>query len=212
MAYDPTVIINSGGLRSLTATGVVLAETDAENVVLLQMRDGRANAAQRVEHVRRQAKHYGITRVVELQLPYLHSEPFIPINQDGGKSPLLRSQTLLAALGQAIRLKAQRLVWPIQVNGDFATIARATEEVVIVEQLVHLEQQHAPAVDTPLIDFTDQQLIELGCQLEVPWDMAWTCMMSDERPCGTCAACRNRHNAFESAGVVDPIERQSIVH
>jgi len=131
------------------------------------------------------------------------------VHQDGGSSPLIRPQTLLVAIGQALRLKASRLVWPVQVNGDYATIARATEEVVLCEHMVRLELQQSPMIDLPLVELTDQQLVELGCQLEVPWEMAWTCMMGGQKHCRNCAACQHRYAAFEAAGVVDPIEQSA---
>lgn len=208
MANQPTVVVNGGGLRSLTATGLVASETDAGDMVILHMRDGRANAHLRAEHVRQQAAHFGVTRIVEVDLPHVQTAAFVPVNQDGGMSPLIRPQTLLVALSQAIRLKALRLVWPVQIDGDFATVARATEEVVLIEQLVKLEQQQTPTIDMPLLDLTDQQMIELGCQLDVPWETSWTCMTAQQRACGSCAACQNRQAAFESAGILDPAVRQ----
>ena len=127
MAQPPTVIVSGGGLRSLTATALTLSEADPQDIVLVHLHDGRANAGQRAEHMRLQAAHYRINRLVDIDLPYLQSTPFVPVNQDGGASPLIRPQTLLVALGQAIRLKAQRLIWPVQINADYPTVARATE-------------------------------------------------------------------------------------
>ncbi len=208
MAQPPTVIVSGGGLRSLTATALTLSEADPQDIVLVHLHDGRANAGQRAEHMRLQAARYRINRLVDIDLPYLQSTPFVPVNQDGGASPLIRPQTLLVALGQAIRLKAQRLIWPVQINADYPTVARATEEVVLVEQLVKLEQQQTPAIDMPLLDLTDQQMLELAGQLDAPFELAWSCMMAQERPCGVCAACQHRHAAFESAGMIDPAEKQ----
>ncbi len=202
------MIVNGGGLRSLTATAAALTETDAGDLVLLHMRDGRANAAVRADHVHRQARHYQIARIVEIDLPHLQTEPYVAVNQDGGSSPLTRPQTLIIAVAQAIRVKATRLIWPVQINGDHPTIARAAEEVVLIEQLTRLEQQQAPAIDMPLVDLTDQQLIELGAQLDVPWDLAWTCMQAGHQPCGACAACQHRRAAFEAAGIIDAILKQ----
>jgi 7-cyano-7-deazaguanine synthase in queuosine biosynthesis len=211
MERHPTMIVNGGGLRSLTATAAALTEVVCDELVLLHLRDGRANAAMRADTMHRQARHYQITRVIEVGLPHLQTEPYIAVNQDGGSSPLTRSQTLIVAVAQAIRVKAGRLIWPVQINGDHPTIARAAEEVVLIEQLTRLEQQQAPAIDMPLVDLTDQQLIELGAQLDVPWELAWTCMQAGDRPCGVCAACQHRRAAFESAGILDPIEKQPAV-
>ena len=207
MREAPTVVMNTGGMRSLVATGVALSDTSARDVVLLHVRDGRPSADSCAEHFRRQAAHYQIVRTVEVNLSHLESELYVPANQDGSASPLARPQALLAAFGQAVRLKARRLIWPGQFNGDFTTIGRVTEEVVLVEHLAQLEQQQRPAIEMPLLELTDQQLVELGSQLGAPWELAWTCSLGQERPCMVCQPCRRRHTAFEAAGVVDPIER-----
>lgn len=214
MKHARIMIVNHGGLRSLVTTAAALAgrgqrdATPADDVVLLHLRDGRPNADTRAEMMRRQAEHYGLTRIVELPMPHLQSEPFVPIHQDGGASPLIRPQTLLVALGQAIRLKVESLHWSVQVAGDFATIARVTEEVVLIEQMLGLEQQTAPRVDMPLLELTDQQLVELGGQLEVPFEHAWSCMTAGPKPCNACAACQHRRAAFEAAGMMDPLEKK----
>jgi len=207
MPEAPTVVVNSSGLRSLVATAVALSDTSARDVVLLHVRDGRQTSAIRAEHCMRQAEHFQITRTVEIELPHIESDLYVPADQDGGASPLALPQTMLVALGRAIRLKARRLIWPAQFNGDFATIGRATEQVVLIEHLAQLEQQQTPAIEMPLLELTDQQLIELGTQLGVPWELAWTCMLAQDRPCMTCQPCRHRHAAFESAGIADPIEQ-----
>ena len=207
MPEAPTVVVNSSGLRSLVATAVALSDTEARDVVLLHIRDGRPTAAIRAEHCRRQAEHFQIKRTVEIELPHIESDLYVPVDQDGGASPLALPQTLLVALGRAIRLKACRLIWPGQFNADFATIGRATEQVVLIEHLGQLEQQQTPAIEIPLLELKDQQLIELGTQLGVPWELAWACMLAQDRPCMTCQPCRYRHAAFEAAGIADPIEQ-----
>lgn len=207
MRQSPTIVLNGGGLRSLVATAVALADTAARDVVLLHLRDGLPNAAVRADHVRRQGRHFDIGRLIELDLPHVESAMYVPVNQDGGASPLSHPQMLLAALGQAVRLRALRLIWPIQTDADFATVTRLTEQVVLIEHLAQLEQQQVPSIEMPLLELSDQQLIELGAQLEVPWPLAWTCMLSQDKPCAACPPCRHRHFAFEAAGIVDPIEQ-----
>lgn len=209
MAVDAQTImvVNGGGLRSLVATAVVLSGAEPHQVILLHLRDGRPNAAARADFLRRQAKHFQIARMVQIDVPHMQSEPYVQVHQDVGSSMLVRPQSLLIGIAQAIRYKAQRLLWPVQFNADHATVGRVTEQVVLLEHVAQLEQSQLPAVEMPLLELTDQQLIELGAQLDVPWDLAWTCMLGQPRPCFACAACNHRHAAFESAGITDPIER-----
>jgi 7-cyano-7-deazaguanine synthase in queuosine biosynthesis len=210
MVDGPTVVLNGGGLRSIVATAVAITDTEAREIVVVHLRDGRPNAAVRADHVRRQARHFDISRVIELDLPHLQTTLRPAANEDKSISPLTRPQMVLAALGQAIRLRACHLIWPIQINADFDAASRLTEQVVLIEHLAQLEQEQSTSIRMPLLELTDQQLIELGTQLEVPWSLAWTCAFGRNEPCATCPPCRQRHAAFEAAGIVDPSAQQPV--
>lgn len=58
---------------------------------------------------------------------------------------------------------------------------------------------------TPLIDLKKTEIIELGNQLNVPWEKTWSCYQGGEKACGVCDACQLRLNAFRDLGLTDPI-------
>lgn len=45
----------------------------------------------------------------------------------------------------------------------------------------------------------------LGQELGVRYDLTWTCYKGGEKACGKCGACRERLEAFEKAGMDDPV-------
>ena len=138
MAQPPTVILASGGIRSLVATAVVVSAAEKTKPILLHLRDSRPNAAVRLGYVRRQAEHYRISTLIELEMPHLKSEEFAP-EKDGAPganaTALVRPQMMLVALAQAIELHAGRLIWPAQVSGDYDAVARISEQLVLVQHL-----------------------------------------------------------------------------
>jgi len=207
MATQPTVILASGGIRSLVATAVLAAAAERQKLVMLHIKDGRANAPVRLEHLRKQAEHYRVATTIELELPHLETEGFTHEKSDDLGSPLARPQMMLVALAQAIEAGASRLVWPVQVHGDYDIIACITEQLVLLQHLAQLECPKLPAIETPLLELTDAQMIELGGQLDVPWQLAWTCTLRNDQPCRICEPCRRRHAAFEAAGMTDPLAR-----
>ena len=81
-------------------------------------------------------------------------------------------------------------------------MARATEQMLLCEHLGDLEGP-MPQVSAPLLELTDQQIVELGGQLEVPWRLAWSCLGQNETPCHACSACHRRQAAFAEAGMLD---------
>ncbi|MEM9418946.1 MAG: 7-cyano-7-deazaguanine synthase, partial [Planctomycetota bacterium] len=62
-----------------------------------------------------------------------------------------------------------------------------------------------PKLVTPLLSYTDLQVVELGAGLGVPWELAWSCVLDQETQCGGCPACQRRRAAFRAAGVIDPV-------
>ncbi|WP_353933097.1 7-cyano-7-deazaguanine synthase QueC [Okeanomitos corallinicola TIOX110] len=58
----------------------------------------------------------------------------------------------------------------------------------------------------PLIDLKKTEIIQLGNQLGVPWDLTWSCYAGGEKACGVCDSCRLRLAAFSELGREDPVE------
>ncbi|HAD82550.1 MAG: 7-cyano-7-deazaguanine synthase QueC [Candidatus Edwardsbacteria bacterium RIFOXYD12_FULL_50_11] len=56
----------------------------------------------------------------------------------------------------------------------------------------------------PLLKLTKSQIIKLGINLGVPYELTWSCYRGGKRPCGTCDSCLLRNKGFDEAGVEDP--------
>ncbi len=63
----------------------------------------------------------------------------------------------------------------------------------------------AIAIVAPLIHLKKTEIIQLGNQLGVPWELTWSCYTGGDVACGVCDACRLRLAAFAELGLVDPI-------
>ncbi len=207
MPTPHALILHSGGPRSLVATALAIENDEKTRLSLLNIQDGRDNARHRLDHVHSQAEHFNITRVYELDLPHLygHGQGKGPDSEPMG--PLVAPQILLAALASARLYQAARVIWPASFNADFSAVAKATEQTILADQSGDLDIGDAPHIDTPLLELNDQQVIELGEELNVPWALSWSCQGSAELPCRACPGCRRRKAAFQSAGVIDPIEK-----
>jgi 7-cyano-7-deazaguanine synthase len=203
MSVPEVLILASGGLRSLVAAAMACAESGALKITLLHVRDGRGHAVARLEYTRRQAKYLGIGSVVEVDLVAAKARA---VEAQGGAAPpgLIVPRVLLAAAAAAAERAVGRILWPAQANGDADRAARALEQAELVRHLGQLEWAELPAFETPLLELTDAQLIELGAHLEVPWELAWSCLLPGSQACRLCAACRRRRAAFEVAGLTDP--------
>jgi 7-cyano-7-deazaguanine synthase len=60
----------------------------------------------------------------------------------------------------------------------------------------------------PFAEMTKAQVIQLGTELEVPFELTWSCYNHETFPCGECQACWERAKAFAEVGIPDPLITQ----
>ncbi|MBE9234514.1 7-cyano-7-deazaguanine synthase QueC [Anabaena aphanizomenioides LEGE 00250] len=58
----------------------------------------------------------------------------------------------------------------------------------------------------PLINLKKTEIIQLGNQLDVPWELTWSCYAGVDQACGVCDSCRLRLAAFAQLGLQDPVD------
>jgi 7-cyano-7-deazaguanine synthase len=63
---------------------------------------------------------------------------------------------------------------------------------------------------TPLIEMRKFEIVRLGLELRVPFDLTWSCYSREDRACGVCDSCVLRLRAFQEAGARDPLAYASV--
>lgn len=64
---------------------------------------------------------------------------------------------------------------------------------------------HPVELRAPFVDMTKAQIIRMGLDLGVPYEMTWSCYRGGNRPCRTCPTCIEREEAFLINGMKDPL-------
>lgn len=64
-------------------------------------------------------------------------------------------------------------------------------------------QEHLNLI-APLINMSKAEVIKLGLELKVPFELTWSCYEGGDRHCGLCGACQTRKQGFKEAAVTDP--------
>ena len=62
---------------------------------------------------------------------------------------------------------------------------------------------------TPLIGMTKAEIIKAGMELDLPYELTWSCYAGGKLACGNCDSCKLRIKGFKEAGMDDPIEYQN---
>ena len=59
-------------------------------------------------------------------------------------------------------------------------------------------------IETPLIDKTKADIVNLAVELDAPLALTWSCYSDRPQPCGVCDSCHLRAKGFAEAGIPDP--------
>ena len=61
---------------------------------------------------------------------------------------------------------------------------------------------------TPFSKWNKKEIVKLGIRLKVPFELTWSCYNDFEKPCGECATCVERENAFFENNAADPATKE----
>jgi 7-cyano-7-deazaguanine synthase len=82
------------------------------------------------------------------------------------------------------------------IKDDFASHPKLEAYLALVGEFLEFNQIQ---LKMPLAGLTKQQVVALGLELGVPLEETWSCVASGEAPCGVCAPCIAREEAFALA-------------
>ena len=118
-----------------------------------------------------------------------------------------RNMVMLSlATSYAIGIKASRLFYGAH-SGDHDIYPDCRKD--FVEQLgraIKMCDWHKVRLFAPYLDLDKGDIVIKGKELNVDYSKTWTCYKGKGKACGKCGSCVERLEAFEKAGIKDPIE------
>jgi len=213
MPKPPAIVLSSGGLHSLIVAGLAAREN---RIAMLHLKDGRPTARQAHAAFQAQAAHFKPIKIWELDGAILNAMRLPPeiagtitstsSDPHAALLPFRELQMLIVAAGFARQIRAASIFWGVQFDQKATdALARNIELVQMVNQLLELYGgDPVVSVRTPLMGLEDNQVIELGYQLGVPFAASWTCQTDMDSPCQSCPACTRRSRSFRGAQLADP--------
>lgn len=61
------------------------------------------------------------------------------------------------------------------------------------------------SLNGPFIYKNKADIVRLGLELDVPFDMTWSCYNGEDMHCGICSTCIDRKKAFKANNIKDPV-------
>jgi 7-cyano-7-deazaguanine synthase len=200
---ERAVVLLSGGLDSAVLLYDVVRQSRRVWVLDFEF-PGRSRAESGA--ARRVAEAAGVERFNRIDLPFIQ----VPAADRHGYIP----NRNVMFYGMAASLAEQwgiREIFGGHIAGDgqfFLDASRSFFDDLnrLLILAVGGDQERACRILTPLIEMTKAQVVNLGREIGVPFELTWSCLGSGPRPCGECLGCRGRRDAFEEAGLRDPLD------
>ena len=63
---------------------------------------------------------------------------------------------------------------------------------------------HQLKIEAPFVHSTKADIVKIGLDLDVPYELTWSCYEGGDKPCGKCGTCIDRAAAFAANGIKDP--------
>ncbi len=218
------IVLLSGGMDSATALAVAKAE--GFDVIALTFDYGQRHRKE-VEVARKLAKHFGVRdhRIVSLDLRGIGGSALtdrrIPLPQQRrleeigqGIPPTYVPARNTIFLSYALGLAEASGAKAIFIASNYIDYSgypdcrpeffRAFQEVARLGTKRGVEGD-VIEIHTPLISMTKADIVRKGQELEVPWELTWSCYRGADKACGVCDSCQLRLKGFREAGVKDPL-------
>lgn len=224
-----SVVLLSGGLDSSTVLGYVVKKLskfeDIQNVYALSINYNQRHKKELMS-AKKIAEYYGVNHKImnldlrafggsaltsDLEVPKDRSletmSEDIPITYVPGRNTIFIS----LALAYAETLDADNIFLGVNAM-DYSGYPDCRSEFINkFNELAKLSNKRGVEglpihINAPIINMTKKEIIKLGLELGVPYELTWSCYEGGEKACGKCDSCELRVEGFKQNGISDPIE------
>lgn len=222
------MVLFSGGVDSTTCLALAVKEHGAENITALSIGYGQKHSRE-IEAAKRLAEYYGVEwKQLDLSRIFADSDCSLLVSSDeeipketyaeqlsetDGKPvstyvPFRNGLFLASAASMALSLGCDLIYYgPHADDAAGNAYPDCSEEFNnAMSSAIYLGSGKQLRIEAPFVKKTKKDIVKLGLELGVPYEMTWSCYEGGDKPCGMCGTCRDRIAAFEENGVKDPIK------
>jgi len=221
------MVLFSGGVDSTTCLALAVKEHGAENVTALSIGYGQKHSRE-IQAAQKLASYYNVEwKQLDLSTIFADSdcsllagsEEEIPketyadqLSETDGKPvstyvPFRNGLFLASAASMALSLGCEIIYYgPHADDAAGNAYPDCSEEFNnAMNTAIYLGSGKQLRIEAPFVAKTKKEIVKLGLELGVPYEMTWSCYEGGEKPCGVCGTCRDRQAAFLANGVTDPL-------
>ena len=220
------LVLFSGGVDSTTCLGMAIAKYGGENVVALSVSYGQKHTKE-IACSRKIAEYYKVEHLY-LDLAKIfqysdcsllsHSDQEIPkesyasqIDKTDGKPvstyvPFRNGLFLSSAASIALSKDCEVIYYGAHSDDAAGNAYPDCSDAFnrAISDAIFIGSGNQLRVEAPFVNLTKAEVVKIGLDLKVPYELTWSCYEGGERPCGVCGTCIDRAKAFALNGVKDP--------
>ena len=221
------LVLSSGGVDSTTALGLAVKKYGRENVIALSVFYGQKHDKE-IRASIAVADYYGVEHLfLDLSVIFKdsnrsllrHSTEEIPeesyadqIRKTEGEKPVstyvpFRNGLFLSSAA-SIALSRDCSVIYYGVHADDSAGAAYPDCSPVfnnaMNEAIWEGSGHQLRIEAPFVNVSKADVVRMGLEIGVPYELTWSCYEGGEEPCGKCATCIDRAAAFAANHVEDP--------
>ena len=222
------MVLASGGLDSTTALALAVDKHGKDNVIALTISYGQKHDKE-IQSAIKVAEYYGVehlfldlTKIFQYSDCSLlkHSDEAIPeksyaeqIEETKGDTPVstyvpFRNGLFLSSAASIAISKECNVIYYGAHSDDAAGFAYpdcSQDFVDYMNKAIYEGSGHQLKLEAPFATFTKKDIVRMGIELKVPYELTWSCYEGNDKPCGKCGTCIDRQAACEANGRTDPV-------
>lgn len=225
------MVLCSGGVDSTTALGLAVEKYGKEHVIALSIFYGQKHDKE-IQAAKAVAEYYGVEQIF-LDLAKIfeysdcsllkQSEQEIPeesyaeqIKETKGDKPVstyvpFRNGLFLSSAASIALSKDCSVIYYGAHADDSAGFAYPDCSPVFhkaMKEAIYEGSGHQLKIEAPFVNINKADVVKMGLEIGVPYQLTWSCYEGGEKPCGKCGTCIDRAAAFAANGVEDPALRK----
>ncbi|MDO5016827.1 MAG: 7-cyano-7-deazaguanine synthase QueC [Porphyromonas sp.] len=215
MIKKESIIVLSGGLDSTT----LLYDKQAEIGLAVTFKYGSNHEANEIPCAAYHCQKLGIEHlIIDLDfMSRMHSSllsgaediPTGTYGEDNMKSTVVpfRNGVMLSIAGAIAEDRGLKRVLIANHFGDHAIYPDCTAAFIKgMNAAIQAGTYNAVEVAAPYTGINKEEIVAIGTRLGVDYGHTWSCYKGGDKPCGVCATCQERIEAFRKNGITDPLE------
>ena len=227
MKNKKAIVLLSGGLDSSTCLGVAVKEYGSENAHAVTVTYGQRHSKETC-CAKDVADHYSVPlHMIDLTEIFAgancsllsDSQEDVPDGtyyeqiHDKGVSTYVpfRNGLMVAAIASKALSIDGDATWTVYLgvhSDDTAGDAYpdCSEQFVnAIDKAVSIGTYGLVSVTAPFVGLHKSDIVKVGLEIGVPYELTWSCYKGGEKQCGKCATCIDRREAFRLNGATDPV-------